>query len=89
MRVLLLGKIGTVTAARPEVVAVETLGAAPPDELVCCASSLEQVSGPPYAPAILANAQSRSLTLSFRSEVTAWARASRVPWTADGSRLDN
>jgi cation transport ATPase len=69
-RELLLDKSGTVTAARPEVVAVETLVAAPPDALVCCAASLEQVSGHPYALAILAGAQSRSLTLSFPSEVT-------------------
>ena len=88
-RVLLLDKIGTVTAARPEGVAVETLAAAPPDELVCCAASLEQVSGHPYASMIPAEAQS-SLTLSCPTRSpSAWARASRVPWTADGSRLDD
>jgi len=65
VRVLLLDKTGTVTAARPEVVAVETLGAFSSDEIVRKAASIEQVSVHPYAPAILAEARSRNVELSF------------------------
>jgi heavy metal translocating P-type ATPase len=67
-RVLLLDKTGTVTAARPEVVAVEALGATSGDELVRDAASVEQASLHPYAPAILAEARSRSMSLSFPSD---------------------
>jgi heavy metal translocating P-type ATPase len=64
-RVLLLDKTGTVTAARPEVVAVETFGSLSTDEIVRNAASVEQVSVHPYAPAILAEARSRNVQLSF------------------------
>ena len=64
-RVLLLDKTGTVTAARPEVVAVETFGSTSSDEIVRSAASVEQVSVHPYAPAILAEARSRNVELSF------------------------
>ena len=64
-RVLLLDKTGTVTAARPEVVAVETFGSISSDEIVRSAASVEQVSVHPYAPAILAEARSRNVELSF------------------------
>jgi len=65
VRVLLLDKTGTVTAARPEVVAMETFGPVSSDEIVRNAASLEQVSVHPYAPAILAEARSRNVQLSF------------------------
>ena len=67
--VVLLDKTGTVTSARPEVVAVETLGKLPADEIVRCAASVEQLSVHPYAPAILAEAHNRSVELSFPLEV--------------------
>lgn len=65
VRVLLLDKTGTVTAARPEVIAVETLGSVSSAEIVRNAASLEQVSAHPYAPAVLAEARNRRLDLSF------------------------
>lgn len=68
-KVLLLDKTGTVTSARPEVVAVETFGSASSDEVVQYAASVEQVSIHPYAPAIVAEARSRSVELSFPLEV--------------------
>ncbi|MDE2052586.1 MAG: heavy metal translocating P-type ATPase, partial [Gammaproteobacteria bacterium] len=68
-RVLLLDKTGTATSARPEVVAVETIGTGSSDEIVRCAASLEQLSVHPYAPAILAEARSRNLVLAFPSGV--------------------
>lgn len=68
-RVLLLDKTGTVTSARPEVVAVETVGKVSADEIVRSAASIEQLSVHPYAPAILAEARSRKLTLAFPSNV--------------------
>lgn len=67
--VLLLDKTGTVTSARPQVVAVETLGTLSSDEIVRCAASVEQVSVHPYAPAILAEARSRSVDLVFPLDV--------------------
>ncbi|HET9106014.1 MAG TPA: heavy metal translocating P-type ATPase [Steroidobacteraceae bacterium] len=68
-RVLLLDKTGTATSARPEVVAVESLGEASTDEIVRCAASVEQLSVHPYAPAILAEARNRKLALVFPSGV--------------------
>ena len=58
-RVLLLDKTGTVTSARPQVVAVETFGSRSSDDVVRYAASVEQVSVHPFAPAILAEARSR------------------------------
>lgn len=68
-RVLLLDKTGTATSARPEVVAVESIGGVPSDEIVRSAASIEQLSVHPYAPAILAEARSRKLGLAFPSDV--------------------
>ena len=67
--VVLLDKTGTVTSARPEVVAVETFGKSSADEVVRHAASVEQLSVHPYAPAILAEARNRSVELSFPLEV--------------------
>ena len=67
--VLLLDKTGTVTSARPQVAAVETLGTLSSDEVVRYAASVEQVSVHPYAPAILAEARSRSVDLVFPADV--------------------
>jgi heavy metal translocating P-type ATPase len=66
--VMLLDKTGTVTSARPQVIAVETFGKASSDEIVQHAASVEQVSVHPYAPAILAEARTRSVELSFPSD---------------------
>src|SRR6185437_4054920 len=68
-RVLLLDKTGTATSARPEVVAVETIGVVSSDEIVRSAASVEQLSVHPYAPAILAEARNRKLALAFPSDV--------------------
>lgn len=67
--VLLLDKTGTVTSARPQVVAVEAWGAWSSDEVVRLAACLEQVSVHPYAPAILAEARSRRVALVFPQDV--------------------
>jgi heavy metal translocating P-type ATPase len=64
-RVLLLDKTGTVTSARPQVIAVETFGALSSEEVVRYAAALEQASVHPYAPAILAEARSRGVELAF------------------------
>lgn len=69
VRVLLLDKTGTVTSGRPQVVAVETFGGQSSDEIVRYAASVEQVSVHPFAPAILGEARSRSVDLSFPEEV--------------------
>ena len=69
VRVLLLDKTGTVTVSRPEVIAVETFGTTSSDEVVRSAASVEQVSVHPFAPAILAEARSRGVELSFPRDV--------------------
>lgn len=68
-RVLILDKTGTATSARPQVVAVEVFGGASADEVVRSAASVEQLSVHPFAPAILAEARNRSLTLAFPANV--------------------
>lgn len=67
--VLLLDKTGTVTSARPQVIAVETFRSISSDEIVRHAASVEQVSVHPYAPAILAEARSRGVDLVFPVDV--------------------
>jgi heavy metal translocating P-type ATPase len=68
-KVLLLDKTGTVTSARPQVVAVETFGRISSDDIVRYTASVEQLSVHPFAPAILAEARSRSVDLSFPAAV--------------------
>jgi heavy metal translocating P-type ATPase len=68
-KVLLLDKTGTVTSARPQVVAVETFGPISSDDVVRHAASVEQLSVHPFAPTILAAARSRSVDLSFPAAV--------------------
>jgi heavy metal translocating P-type ATPase len=84
--VLLLDKTGTVTSARPQVVAVETLGRSTSDDLVRLSASLEQVSVHPFAPAILAEARSRSLSLSFPLDVHEQMGAG-IAGTVEGRRI--
>ena len=67
--VLLLDKTGTVTSARPQVVAVETFADVSSDDIVRQAASVEQVSMHPFGPAILAEARNRSVELSFPTGV--------------------
>jgi heavy metal translocating P-type ATPase len=64
-KVLLLDKTGTVTRARPQVVAVEPLAGVPADEVLRVAASLEQASFHPYAPALVEEARARGLSLVF------------------------
>jgi heavy metal translocating P-type ATPase len=86
VRVLLLDKTGTVTAARPQVIAVETFGPMSTDEIVRHAASLEQVSVHPYAPAIMAEARSRAVTLSFPVDVHE-QMGTGVGGSVDGQRV--
>ncbi|MEB3300317.1 MAG: heavy metal translocating P-type ATPase [Candidatus Sericytochromatia bacterium] len=69
IEVLLLDKTGTVTSAQPQVVAVEAFGDLSTDDIVRLAASVEQVSVHPFAPAILAEARSRSVEPAFPVEV--------------------
>jgi heavy metal translocating P-type ATPase len=70
VRVLLLDKTGTVTSARPEVIAAEAFGSFSSRELIRSAASIEQLSVHPFAPAIVVEAHDRGLDLPFPSEVT-------------------
>jgi heavy metal translocating P-type ATPase len=85
-KVLLLDKTGTVTSARPKVVAVETFGRMPSDDMVRHAASVEQVSVHPFAPAILAEARSRSVELSFPIDVRE-EMGTGIAGTVDGRRV--
>lgn len=84
--VLLLDKTGTLTSARPRIVAIETLGSLASDEVVRLAASLEQVSIHPFAPAILEEARNRRLDLAFPSEVHE-EMGSGVSGVVDGERI--
>jgi heavy metal translocating P-type ATPase len=84
--VLLLDKTGTVTSARPQVVAVETFGPTSSDEVVRSAASVEQVSVHPFAPAILSEARSRKVELSFPSDVRE-QMGTGIGGTVDGRRV--
>ena len=85
-RVLVLDKTGTATAARPEVVAVETMGAYSTDELIRWAASLEQLSVHPFAPAILTEARNRGLALTFPADVHE-QMGSGITGTVEGHRI--
>ncbi|WP_233585327.1 heavy metal translocating P-type ATPase [Corallococcus sp. CA054B] len=85
-QVLLLDKTGTVTSARPQVVAVETFGRMSSDDVVRHAASVEQVSVHPFAPAILTEAHSRSVELSFPNDVRE-QMGTGIAGTVDGRRV--
>ena len=68
-RVLLLDKTGTVTTARPRVLAVVPFGTWEVEGCLRLAAALEQVSLHPYAPALVEEARARGLPLSFPAEV--------------------
>lgn len=84
--VLLLDKTGTVTAARPQVLAVEAFGALDADTLVRLAASLEQVSVHPFAPAIIAEATHRGCDLTF-PEAVHEAMGTGIAGVVDGRRI--
>jgi len=85
-RVLLLDKTGTVTSARPQVIAVETFGRMSSDDVVRNAASVEQVSAHPFAPAILAEARSRSVEPTFPVDVRE-QMGTGIAGTVDGRRV--
>lgn len=62
--ILVIDKTGTLTEGKPQVTAIETLGALPEAEVLRLVASLEQASEHPLAGAILRAAQERNLTLS-------------------------
>ncbi|WXH27417.1 Potassium-transporting ATPase ATP-binding subunit [Myxococcus stipitatus] len=85
-KVLLLDKTGTVTAARPQVVAVETFGRMSSDDVVRHAASVEQLSVHPFAPAILAEARSRNVGIDFPVDVRE-QMGTGIAGTVDGRRV--
>ncbi len=86
VKVVLLDKTGTVTAARPTVVAVEPLGALSAEDLLRHAGALEQLSVHPFAPAVLAEARARRLQLAFPEGVHEQMGAG-ISGTVDGRRV--
>ena len=60
---LLLDKTGTLTEGKPKVVAVESAGQFPKDELLALAAALEQASEHPLAAAIVSGARERGLSI--------------------------
>lgn len=86
VKVLLLDKTGTVTSARPQVVAVEALGPLSSDDVVRLAASVEQLSVHPFAPAILAEARDRRMELSFPLDVRE-QMGTGLAGTVDGRRV--
>ncbi len=85
-QVVLLDKTGTVTAARPEVVAAEAVGVVATDDLLRYAAALEQLSLHPFAPALLAEAHARRLQLVFPTDVHEQMGAG-ISGTVDGHRV--
>lgn len=86
VRLLLLDKTGTVTAARPRVVSVESFGAMSSDHIVSLAASIEQMSLHPYAPAVVAEARRRRLELAFPSDLVEQMGAG-IGGSVDGVRV--
>jgi Cd2+/Zn2+-exporting ATPase len=70
-RVVALGKTGTLTAGRPEVVDVVPLNGADPVEVVALAAAAEARSGHPLARAVLRHAEERGVTAQPATEVQA------------------
>jgi heavy metal translocating P-type ATPase len=84
--VLLLDKTGTVTSARPRVIAVETFGGFSSDDIVRQAASVEQVSVHPFAPAILTEARNRSIEPTFPTGVRE-QMGTGIAGSVDGRRV--
>lgn len=69
IRTLILDKTGTLTEGRPQIVAIDTAGALPADEVLRYAAALDQASRHPVAQAIGAAARARGLTLPIPADV--------------------
>jgi Cu+-exporting ATPase len=70
---LVVDKTGTLTVGKPQVVAVDAIGAVSADEVVRWAASLEQGSEHPLASAVVAEAKARGVALAPASDFTAHA----------------
>ncbi|MDP9329046.1 MAG: heavy metal translocating P-type ATPase [Actinomycetota bacterium] len=68
-QVLLFDKTGTLTAGIPEIAEIEVFADISPDELLCLAASLDQVSPHVLAAAIVRAARERGLDLDFPEDV--------------------
>ena len=69
VRTMILDKTGTLTDGRPRIVAIETEGDLPQDELLRLAAALDQASTHPVAEAIVTAARARGLVLPLPSDV--------------------
>jgi heavy metal translocating P-type ATPase len=69
IKVLVLDKTGTLTDGRPQIVAIEPLGAVTADAVLALAASLEQASKHPMARAIVGAARARSAVLEIPQQV--------------------
>ena len=63
VRSLILDKTGTLTDGRPQIVAIDSRGALPEDEILCFAAALDQASKHPIAQAVVAAAHGRGMRL--------------------------
>ena len=68
-QVLLLDKTGTLTIGQPRLADVVGLGSLEPDDILCLAASLEQLSSHPYAAPIVNAAREQGMRLSFPTDV--------------------
>jgi heavy metal translocating P-type ATPase len=85
-RIVLLDKTGTLTAGAPRVSDVEVFGGWSADEVLRLAASLDQVSPHVFAPAIVAAAAARDLTLSLPDTVNERPGAG-IRGAVDGHRV--
>lgn len=85
-RLVLLDKTGTLTAGAPRVSDVEVFGPYSPSEVLGLAASLDQVSPHVFAPAIVAAATARHLSLSLPQHVEERPGAG-VRGTVNGHRV--
>ncbi|MSP76083.1 MAG: heavy metal translocating P-type ATPase [Rhodospirillaceae bacterium] len=83
---LVVDKTGTLTLGRPEVTAIESLGAVPDVEILKLAASLERGSEHPIATAILAAARQRGTVLANVSDFDS-PSGKGVTGTLDGKHL--
>ncbi|WP_116133143.1 heavy metal translocating P-type ATPase [Tropicimonas sp. IMCC34043] len=69
VRTLILDKTGTLTDGRPQIVAIDSQGDLPEDDILRLAGALDQASKHPVAQAIVAAAKVRGLSLAVPSDV--------------------